>query len=183
MGDMRPLASVARLCLCLVPILSCTRTAESAHDAALRWGGDAEGGAPFVEADPSNPSVVRGFDVEIAGMIARGLHREPVFVQVSWSSIGSSVERGDFSIGLSGVEDRPDLRSRYSLTIPYFEFREVLAVRTADSARFRSLVDLAGHRVGSLGATQAFALLTDDSSSHRTIPVSYDDDVHPYSDL
>jgi polar amino acid transport system substrate-binding protein len=37
----------------------------------LRWGGDAEGGAPFVEADPADPSRVRGFDVEFAGMLAR----------------------------------------------------------------------------------------------------------------
>ena len=33
--------------------------------AELRWAGDAEGGAPFVEADPADPSRVRGFDVEI----------------------------------------------------------------------------------------------------------------------
>ena len=32
----------------------------------LRWGGDAEGGAPFVEADPSDPSKLRGFDAEVA---------------------------------------------------------------------------------------------------------------------
>ncbi|MEO7965810.1 MAG: hypothetical protein ABIT38_18010, partial [Gemmatimonadaceae bacterium] len=30
--------------------------------AVLRWGGDAEGGAPFVEADPGHPDSVRGFD-------------------------------------------------------------------------------------------------------------------------
>ena len=39
--------------------------------APLRWGGDAEGGAPFVEADPRNLSNVVGFDVEIAGLIVR----------------------------------------------------------------------------------------------------------------
>ena len=33
----------------------------------LRWAGDPEGGAPFVEADPSHPDEVVGFDVEIAG--------------------------------------------------------------------------------------------------------------------
>jgi hypothetical protein len=32
----------------------------------LRGGGDAEGGALFVEADPRDPSRVRGFDVEVA---------------------------------------------------------------------------------------------------------------------
>src|SRR5581483_7492645 len=95
----------------------------------FRWGGDAEGGAPFVEADPSNPAVVRGFDVEIAGMVAHGLGREPRFVQVAWASIEQSVERGDFSLGMSGVEDRPQLRAEHSVTIPYYEFREVLAVR------------------------------------------------------
>jgi len=39
----------------------------------LRWGGDAEGGAPYVEADADDPSVVRGFDVEVAEGIARAL--------------------------------------------------------------------------------------------------------------
>jgi polar amino acid transport system substrate-binding protein len=149
----------------------------------LRWGGDAEGGAPFVEADPANPSVVRGFDVEIASMIARGLSREPQFVQTSWVSLEASVERGDFDVALSGLEDRPELRARHAVSLPYFEFREVLAVRTADSARFRKIPDLANHRVATLGATMAYQILLDAQKSDRVIPVSYDDDIHPYSDL
>jgi polar amino acid transport system substrate-binding protein len=149
----------------------------------LRWGGDAEGGAPFVEADPANPSRVRGFDVEIAEMIARGLGRQSQFVQVAWASISQSAERGDFDIGLSGIEDRPELRERQSLTIPYFEFREVLAVRPADSARFRTLSDLAGRRVATLGSTTAYEILLAEQAKSKLSPVSYDDDVHPYTDL
>jgi polar amino acid transport system substrate-binding protein len=149
----------------------------------LRWGGDAEGGAPFVEADPSDPSRVRGFDVEIAEMIARGLGRAPQFVQVAWSSIEQSAERGDFDIGMSGVEDRPELRARHAVTLPYYEFREVLAVRPADSARFRTLADLAGRRVATLGSTMAYQLLVDAKARTGLQPVSYDDDVHPYEDL
>src|SRR6185436_8361512 len=109
----------------------------------LRWGGDAEGGAPFVEADPADPSKVRGFDVEIAELIAKGLGRRARFVQVAWSSIEPSVERGDFDIGLSGVEDSPVRRAEHALTLPYYEFREVLAVRPADRDRFRRLTDRA----------------------------------------
>src|SRR4029077_13953597 len=116
---------------------------------------DAEGGAPFVEADPTHPDSVRGFDVEIAEMLAQGLGRTPRFVQVAYSSIDASVERGDFDVGLSGVEDRPELRERHALTIPYFEFREVLAVRAADSSRYHRLSDLRAKRVGTLGATMA----------------------------
>jgi polar amino acid transport system substrate-binding protein len=159
----------------------CAR-AGTAH-APLRWGGDAEGGAPFVEADPANPAKVRGFDVEIAQMIGRALDRKPVFVQVAWSSIEASVERGDFSIGMSGVEDRPELRERHAVTIPYFEFREVLAVRLADSARYRTLRDLAGRPVATLGGTGAYQMLLDLQGRGGPIVVSYDDDVHPYGDL
>jgi polar amino acid transport system substrate-binding protein len=149
----------------------------------LRWGGDAEGGAPFVEADPANPAGVRGFDVEIAGMIARGLNREPRFIQVAWASIEASVERGDFDLGMSGVEDRPELRARHAVTIPYFEFHEVLAVRPGDSARFRSVDDLAGRRVATLGGTTAYEILLEAQKRLGVVPISYDDDVHPYADL
>jgi polar amino acid transport system substrate-binding protein len=149
----------------------------------LRWGGDAEGGAPFVEADPADPSKVRGFDVEVAETIAKGLRRRPVFVQVQFQQIDASVERGDFDIGMSGVEDTPARRDEHAVTVPYFEFREVLAVRPADRDRFRSLADLSGRRVGTLAGTIAYDMLLAARISHGIVPVSYDDDVHPYSDL
>jgi polar amino acid transport system substrate-binding protein len=136
-----------------------------------------------VEADPADPSKVRGFDVEIASMIAHGLNREPVFVQTAWASLEASVERGDFAVGLSGLEDRSELRARHAVSIPYFEFREVLAVRRADSARYRKLSDLARRKVATLGATMAYQILLDAQRDYGVIPVSYDDDIHPYSDL
>jgi polar amino acid transport system substrate-binding protein len=164
-------------------LLTASAAAAHAQRAVLRWGGDAEGGAPFVEADPADPSRVRGFDVEIAEMIARGLGREPRFVQVAWASIEQSVERGDFEVGMSGVEDRPELRARHAVSIPYYEFHEVLAVRPADRGRFRRLSDLAGRRVATLGATMAYQMLVDEQARSGLVPISYDDDVHPYSDL
>jgi polar amino acid transport system substrate-binding protein len=167
----------------LLALSARSASAQTAAKPPFRWGGDAEGGAPFVEADPADPSVVRGFDVEIAEMIARGLGREPRFVQVAWASIGQSLERGDFEIGLSGVEDRPDVRARYALTIPYYEFQEVIAVRPGDAQRFRTMADLAGRRVATLGATLAYDILLAEQKKTGLVPVSYDDDVHPYTDL
>ncbi len=158
------------------------RSAAAARS-TLRWGGDAEGGAPFVEADPADPSRVRGFDVEIAAMIADGLGREPVFVQVAWASIEQSVTRGDFTIGMSGLEDRPALHQRFAVSMPYYEFREVLATRPTDSARYRTLADLRGRKVATLGSTMAWEMLLDAKREHGVLPVSYDDDVHPYTDL
>ena len=55
--------------------------------AAFRWAGDPEGGAPYVEASPTDPATMIGFDVEVAALIARGLGRAPTFVFVRFESI------------------------------------------------------------------------------------------------
>ena len=149
----------------------------------LRWGGDAEGGAPFVEADPNDPLRVVGFDVEVATLLAQGLGRAPRFVQVGFTSLDASAARGDFDIGLSGIEDSPARQHRLAVTIPYYEFREILTVRAVDRTRFRSLGDLRGRRVATLGATLAYDLLVAAQSRDGVVPVTYEDDVHPYSDL
>jgi polar amino acid transport system substrate-binding protein len=156
---------------------------QSPQPAELRWAGDAEGGAPFVEADPADPSRLVGFDVEIAGVIARGLGRTPHFEQVMFTSIDQSISRGDADIGLSGVEDTPARRAMLAPTVPYYRFREVLSVRSADGNRYKSLADLRGRRVGTLGGTIAYEILLKAERDYGLQAVSYDDDVHPYSDL
>jgi polar amino acid transport system substrate-binding protein len=167
----------ARIILPLLPLLLFAFSA--AAQPVLRWGGDAEGGAPFVEADPNDPEQVRGFDVEVAEEIAKRLGMRPQFVQVAFASIDASVARGDFDLGMSGVEDTPARRAQLAATIPYFEFREVLTVRREDAARYRTLEDLRGKRVATLGGTIAYEILLRSDS----VAVSYDDDVHPYEDL
>ena len=149
----------------------------------LRWGGDAEGGSPFVEADPTDPTRLTGFDVEIAEMLARELGRMPRFVQVQFTSLDQSAHRRDFDIGLSGIEDTPARRASLAATVPYYEFREVLTVRAGDTARFPTLGDLRGRRVATLGGTIAYELLLEAERTHGIVAVSYDDDVHPYTDL
>ena len=84
---------------------------------------------------------------QIASLVARELGRRPQFIQVAWSSIEASAERGDFEIGFSGVEDSPARRAEHAVTLPYYEFREVLAVRPQDSGRFRRSWRLAPCRV------------------------------------
>lgn len=171
------------VCAGIAGLLLSGRGAAEPPPAELRWGGDAEGGAPFVEADPADPSTVRGFDVEIAAELAKGLGRTPRFVQVAFTSIDQSVVRGDFDIGMSGVEETPARRTVLAVTVPYFEFREVLTVREADRARYKTLTDLAGRKVGTLGGTIAYELLLAAKKEKGLEPVSYDDDVNPFADL
>jgi len=176
-------AVVATFVLLTEMVGMAARPQTAAPETELRWGGDAEGGAPFVEADPRDPTHLVGFDVEIAEALAAGLGRTARFVQVNWESIDQSVIRGDFDVGLSGVEDTPGRRARFAVTLPYFEFREVLTVRATDARRFRSLADFDGRRVGTLGSTMAYEILRAAAPRYGLVPISYDDDVHPYTDL
>ena len=166
----------------LAALITALGTPADAQNPVLRWGGDAEGGAPFVEADPANPQHLVGFDVEIAELIARELGRDPLFVQVAFASLDQSAIRGDFDIGLSGIEDTPGRRAAVAASIPYYRFKEVLTVRAADRERFRTLADLRGRRVATLGGTIAYELLLAAEREHGITAVSYDDDVHPYTD-
>jgi polar amino acid transport system substrate-binding protein len=167
----------------LVVVLLLGRSLAAQEPPVLRWGGDAEGGAPYVEADPNDPQKVSGFDVEIAALIAQALGRRPEFVQVAFASLDQSAVRGDFDIGLSGIEDTPSRRAAVAASIPYYRFREVLTVREGDRDRFRTLADLHGRRVATLSGTIAYDILLQAERDQGLIAVSYDDDVHPYSDL
>src|SRR5437763_8716363 len=139
----------------------------------FRWGGDAEGGAPYVEADPSNPAIVRGFDVEVADEMAKGLGRHAQFMQVQFQEIDQSVARGDFDIGMSGVEQTAARCAVLACTVPYFEFQEVISVRPADRDRFKTLADLKGHRVATLSGTIAYDRLLQAEKELGVILVSY----------
>jgi polar amino acid transport system substrate-binding protein len=181
MLNVRPFYFAFALCLLLVSTKPVTLFSQT--PSILRWAGDAEGGAPYVEADPADPTRVVGFDVEVAELIARGLGRDSRFVEVAFAQIDQSIARGDADIGLSGIEDTPARRAGYAVTLPYYQFREVLSVRSADAGQFRRLSDLRGRRVGTLSGTIAYEILLAAERDYGIVAVSYEDDVHPYSDL
>ena len=118
---------------------------------------------------PTRPIRTRspGFDVEIAELIAARLGRPPQFIQVAFQSLDQSARRGDFDIGLSGIEDIPARRQSLAASVPYYEFREVLTVREADRDRYRTLADLRGRRVATLGGTMAYDLLLEAEAQAR----------------
>ncbi len=47
----------------------------------LRWGADAEGGAPYVFYDPQAPGGLTGFEVEVAEALGKEMGRPLVFHQ------------------------------------------------------------------------------------------------------
>jgi polar amino acid transport system substrate-binding protein len=118
----------------------------------LRWGGDLQGGEPYVFQDPRDPERIVGFEVEIADALARRLGVRALFVQNDWQLLVPALERGDLDMILNGLEVTAARRRRLAFTRPYFAFAVTLVVRRADAA-VRGLADLRGRHVGTLGGS------------------------------
>ena len=159
----------------------------------LRWGGDQQGGEPYVFEDPTHPGRLVGFEVELADAIAKQLGEtraggvKAEFVQNDWPNLIPSLERGTFDIAMNGIEVTPALSSRVSFSRPYCVFAERLVGRVGDT-RFPTqrptipsdvLKSLAHLRVGTLAGTQAWNLLL--AAGANAIP--YEGVEEPFIDL
>lgn len=160
--------------------------AERLASGVLRWGGDAEGGAPYQLRDPYHPDRVIGFEVELvealderlAKRIGRPLRAE--FVQYDWGSlIGGLTSARDFDLIASGLEITPETATKVRFTRPYYAYRQELTVRAGEE-RIRALSDCVGHPVGTMAATAADRLLQ--KIGVKQI-VAFDGQVEPYLDL
>jgi polar amino acid transport system substrate-binding protein len=177
---------VGSLVLALLAGLACLMSAGSARADALSelvkrgelvWGGDLQGGAPYVFEDEAGGGKIRGFEVEIADALARRLGVKARFAQNDWSNLLPALERKNFDIALNGLEDTPARRDRILLSVPYFVYGETLAVRKGSS--FDGLGALAGKRIGTLNQTVAHDLLKEKPVS----VVLYEGQQEPYADL
>ncbi len=145
----------------------------------ILWGSDAEGGAPYVFPDPADPSKLVGFEVDIAGAIARELGVEARQSQNAWDSLIPALERGDFDMAMNGIEMTPQRQQRVLFTRPYYVYAEQLVVRT-DENRIRDLKDLKKRRVGTLSGTVAQSILEEIGDVDIKV---YSGQVEPYEDL
>ena len=124
----------------------------------LRWGGDAEGGAPYLLPDPSDPQRITGFEVDLMAALGQRLGRDPVFVQNQWDGLIPGLLRGSYDLVVNGVEITDDRRQRIDFSIPYYACGEQLSVRAGES-RIASLADLEGRLVGTLKFSEAQRIL------------------------
>jgi polar amino acid transport system substrate-binding protein len=145
----------------------------------LRWGGDVQGGEPYVFQDAEHGGGLTGFEVEIAASLARRLGVRAEFAQNDWQTLVPSLERGDFDIVMNGLEVTPARRARVAFTRPYYAFSETLVVRRETTA-VHGLADLHGARVGTLEGSLALDLLRADPAVETVL---YEGVEEPYTDL
>ncbi len=146
----------------------------------LRWGADAEGGAPYIFNDPERPDELIGFEVDIIRALEKELGRRIEHKQYDFKKLLEGLERGDIDFAMNGLEVTPDRQKRVRFSRPYYVFKLQLVVRQ-DESELRSLRDCVARRarVGTLENTAASRLL-----EQLRLPVQlYDSQVTPFEDL
>lgn len=135
----------------------------------LRWGADAQGGAPYVFLDPRDPNKQIGFELEIVEALARKLGVKPKFVQGQYESLLDLVGRGDVDLAINGIEATEEKKRVCELSRCYYVAPERLAIRASDKNGPRTLAALKGRKAGTLGETLAEKILRESGA-----------DVKPY---
>jgi polar amino acid transport system substrate-binding protein len=146
----------------------------------LRWGADAEGGAPYISRDPSKPDGDEGFEVDLKKALEKELGRRIEFVQYDFKNLIAGLDRGDIDFAMNGIEVTPDRIRKVRLSRPYYVYTLQLVAR-ADESRFDSLqsCERIGAEVGTLEDTAASRLL----EKMGVTKVDYGNQVEPYLDL
>jgi polar amino acid transport system substrate-binding protein len=145
----------------------------------LRWGSDAEGGAPYVFPDPNNPSRLIGFEVDLADAIARDLGVSAKQSQNAWDSLIPALERGDSDIAINGIEITPQRESKVLFSLPYYVYTEQLVVRKEEQT-ILGMNDLKGKKVGTLSGAVAQEMLNNIGGVDIK---TYSGQAEPYEDL
>lgn len=124
----------------------------------LRWGADAEGGAPYVYPDPQKPERLIGFEYELAEALAARLGVKAGMVQNQWDQLIPALQRGNFDLILNGLELTPENQQRIAMSRPYFVYAQQIVTRQGTSG-LTNITDLKGKPVGVLSSSVAQRLL------------------------
>jgi polar amino acid transport system substrate-binding protein len=153
--------------------------AQTSSQKVLRWGADAEGGAPYIFQDPLNPSQVIGFEVDLVEALAAEMNRQAEFVQNQWDGLIPGLQRGNYDIVVNGLEITEDRKAEINFSEPYYITYEQLTVRK-NTFDLNSLADCKGKIVGTLKFSLAHRILDAEGGVEVR---SYDGQINAYEDL
>lgn len=140
--------------------LSCGSSMASitAKEGVLRWGGDSEGGFPYMFPDPKNHKELIGFEVDIVNAIAGYLGKKTEYINNAWDNLIPGLSRNLYDIAINGLEVTPEHEEGVAFSIPYYKTFLQLAVRK-ENQDIKELEDCRGKVVGTLKESYAQMVL------------------------
>ncbi len=172
----------SKLCVAALATLffaSCA-FAEFVPEKVLRWGGNSEGGVPFILYDPSDPSKLTGFETEIAEALAAEMGLEAQFVQNVWDILIPGMQRGLYDIAINGIEVTPERQEMINFSIPYYVTYLQMVVPKGNPAGVSNLENARGHTIGTLRGSYAYETL---AKAGITDIRSYENEATAYQDM
>ncbi|MES2018952.1 MAG: transporter substrate-binding domain-containing protein [Pseudomonadota bacterium] len=107
-----------------------------------------EGTYPPFNFKDQKTGQLAGYDVDVAKLVAAKLGLKPEFVSTEWSAILAGLAAGRYDVIISQVGINPKRELAFDFSLPYTYSSPQLIVRKNDSARYASLADLKGKKVG-----------------------------------
>lgn len=153
------------------------------------WGGDLEGGGPFMWPDETAARGLAGVEAELAEMLAQELSRAtgttivPRFFQGQWDTLPNILTTGRIDLVMNGYEWTPERVSVVDSTIPYYVYE--LQLITKEGSPLTTWDQLHGgprKQVGVLGGSSSETYLRQHFTSSEVQPVLYDGNVNAMSD-
>ena len=133
------------VCVLIFLALPCTAAGDALSEmrkaGTMRWGGDQEGGGPYVFPKEENPSQVTGFEVDLANRIGQYLQLRPEFTQGQWDRMPDMLRTGKIDAIINGYEFTRERAEVMDATIPYYIYGLQLMAR-GDNTRINSWEDL-----------------------------------------
>ncbi len=142
---------------------------------ALVWGGDQEGGGPYIYPQDDDPAQVTGFEVDLMNLLGDGIGLPAHFVQCEWTNLPDLLRIGGIDVIANGYELTEGHQRTKIATIPYYVYQLRLVV-PKQGAAVRSWEDLKRGerrwRVGVLSGSAA-ELYVREHFGNRVEVVSY----------
>ena len=164
----RAFLRLALVILLVTGISSC----QSHSRNVLRWGGDQEGGGPYIFSPPDKPDLLTGFEVDLMDALAARGQRRAEFKQCQWDKLPDLLRIRGIDCIVNGYELTPERLQNQICTIPYY-VNELQLIARRDDKSLPSWDDLRARpgrrkkRVGVLLQTAA----------ERYLQANYADDV------
>jgi polar amino acid transport system substrate-binding protein len=148
----------------------------------LKWGADADGGAPFVFVDKDDPNKIIGFEVEIMDKVAKHMGVKHEIVRSAWDGLLDNMIAKRSDIVVNGIEINEEREKVVSFSAPYYIYEQQLTVRAEDKDKYKSLEDLKGKKIGTLNGAEANNVLTKAGFKEDQI-TGHADSLTPYDNL
>jgi len=151
-------------------------------EGVLKWGADAEGGAPFVFRDATDTNKIIGFEMDIMDKLAAHMGVKHERVQSEWGQLIPAMLSRRSDIVVNGIEINEERKKAVGFSAPYYSYEQQLTVRAEDKDKYKTLADLKGHKVGTLSDAEANNVLKGAGFAEDQI-VSHPDSTLPYTNL